>query len=372
MQPSVIELPTPKRDSLSRGLDGLERDLDIETPFEERAPLFAHESNGPPTAEERLEYESAQNRSTVAEPMFRDFDPNDPGLEPFPSNINQILEHVRRLENHSSEDQIDGEGNSRSLGPTNGNHHGRSDLATPSPQSLAHECSPSLLPIVEENTEGEPESKLTALPPSMEKEQNNENTSDDAKKDPGEQNTGTNDAETLERASSESPIPPTITTSRPSSPQPPAMKFPEGSSKLHPVLPALPLTPFVEDKSLNLSSTKLSPTLSPTEQGKDSPSITVQPATPAASVNAIIYDPISEGDAAKTTSFAEENNDDSQLRARKQPTSSAAERSLTPSSMRSAGNDAKSRNFLRAFFQVVFVDWIGGLIRRLCGGGRHT
>ncbi|KAJ8068041.1 hypothetical protein OCU04_003618 [Sclerotinia nivalis] len=367
-KPNAIDLPSPQPDSLLQGFNGLDRDLDIETPFEERAPLFAHECNGPPTTEERLEYESAQNRSAAPEPMFQEFDPNDPSLEPFPNNFNQILQHVRRLENQLSEDQTDRDG--VPLTPVaNGNNHTSGDLLTPSPRSLAQESSPSLLPIVEENAEGEPESKLAALPPSVEKSQSDGNISDEQKIDSGEQKAELNDDKASDKASQEPSQLPTITTSRSSSPQPQAMKLTQASSKLHPVLPALPSTPFVENKSLNLTeSLQVSPTA---ETGKDSPSITVQPATPAASVNANVNNPVSEENAAKTTSFAEENGD-SQLRARKQPTSSVPDRSITPSSMRSAGNDAKSRNFLRAFFQVVFVDWIGGLIRKLCGGGRHT
>ncbi|APA15112.1 hypothetical protein SS1G_08690 [Sclerotinia sclerotiorum 1980 UF-70] len=367
-KPDAIDLPSPQPDSLLQSFNGLDRDLDIETPFEERAPLFAHECNGPPTTEERLEYESTQNRSAAPEPMFQEFDPNDPSLEPFPNNFNQILQHVRRLSNQLSEDQTDVDG--VSVTPVaNGNNHTNGDLLTPSPRSLAQESSPSLLPIVEENAEGEPESKLTALPPSVEKSQSDGNISDEQKIDAAEQKSELNDDKASDRAAQEPSQLPTITTPRSSSPQPQAMTLTEASSKLHPVLPALPPTPFVENKSLNLTeSLQVTPNA---ETDKDSPSITVQPATPAESVHAKVNKPVSQENAAKTTSFAEENGD-SQLRARKQPTSSAPDRSITPSSMRSAGDDAKSRNFLRAFFQVVFVDWIGGLIRKLCGGGRHT
>ncbi|EMR89569.1 hypothetical protein ACHAPC_005094 [Botrytis cinerea] len=366
-KPTSIELPT-QQDFVSRGVDDLERDLDTETPSEERAPLFAHECNGPPTAEERLKYESAQTQLPASEPMFREFDPNDPGLEPFPNNFNQILEHVRRLENHLTEDPAEAERNPLSPVTTNGNHHATASLTTPSPQSLAHESSPSLLPIVEENAEGESESKLTALPPSMEKSQADGNGPDEANEESGEQPIETTDAETLNTDVAELSEPAATEISKSPSPQLSATKFTEASGKLRPVLPDLPLTPFVEDKSLDRAegSTTSSPV-----PGQDSPSITVQPATPAASVNVKVDPSPSEQDAAKTTSFAEEAND-SQLRARKQPSSSAPDRSITPSSMRSGGNDAKSRNFLRAFFQVVFVDWIGGLIRKLCGGGRHT
>ncbi|CAD6444959.1 ac8ac712-7ee9-4ddd-ab06-e076f9af3e14 [Sclerotinia trifoliorum] len=367
-KPDAIDLPSPQPDSLLQSFSELGRDLDIETPFEERAPLFAHECNGPPTTEERLEYESAQNRSAAPEPLFQEFDPNDPSLEPFPNNLNQILQHVRRLSNQLSEDQTDRDG--APVTPvTNGNNHTNGDLVTPSPRSLAQESSPSLLPIVEENAEGEPESKLTALPPSVEKSQSDGNISDEQKIDSSDQKSEVNDDKTSDEAAQEPSQLPTITTPRSSSPQPQAIKLAQASSKLHPVLPALPLTPFVENRSLNLAeSSQVTPNA---EIGKDSPSITVQPATPAENVNAKVKNPVSEESAAKTTSFAEENGD-SQLRARKQPTSSAPDRSITPSSMRSAGDDAKSRNFLRAFFQVVFVDWIGGLIRKLCGGGRHT
>ncbi|KAA8563961.1 hypothetical protein EYC84_011964 [Monilinia fructicola] len=336
-KPTVIQLPTPNPDTVSRGLDGLERDLDIETPAEERAPLFAHECGGPPTAEDRAEYERAQSRSSIPGPMFREFDPNDPSLEPFPSNFNQILEHVRRLENQLSEDQTDVEGNPLSPVATNGNRHAEvADFPTPSLQPLEHESSPSLLPIVEENAEGEPESELTALPPSMEKSQSDGNLSDESK-----------DFDSISQL-------PSIRAPRSSSPRRPAMKLAENPSKLHPVLPTLPPTPFVENKSLNLEgSAQGSPNA---EEGRNSPTITVQPATPAASVNTEATDSVPRENAAKTTSFAEESGD-SQLRARKQPASNVPDRSITPSSMRSA---------------VVFVDWIGGLIRKLCGGGRHT
>ncbi|KAF7921137.1 uncharacterized protein EAE97_011405 [Botrytis byssoidea] len=364
-KPNSIELPTPQRDFVSHGVANLERDLDMETPSEERAPLFAHERNGPPTAEERLQYESAQTRLPASEPMFREFDPNDPGLEPFPNNFNQILEHVRRLENHLSEDPTDVERTPLSPVTTNGNHHATAGLTTPSPQSLALESSPSLLPIVEENAEGESESKLTALPPSMEKSQADGNGPDGANQESDEQQIETNDTETVKTDAVELSESAAIETSKP---QLPATDFTEGSSKLRPVLPDLPQTPFVENKSLNLAEGSATSSSAPVQ---DSPSITVQPATPAASVNANIDKSAPEEDAAKTTSFADGTND-SQLRARKQPSSSAPDRSITPSSMRSAGDDAKSRNFLRAFFQVVFVDWIGGLIRKLCGGGRHT
>jgi hypothetical protein len=100
----------------------------------------------------------------------------------------------------------------------------------------------------------------------------------------------------------------------------------------------------------------------------DFPNITVQPATPAASKTEFIPKPL---DTAKSTAIEEENG--RQVKSRKNPRSQSPERPITPSSMRSATRDAKSKNFLKAFWRVVFVDWIGGLIRALCGGrGGYT
>ncbi|KAN0095702.1 hypothetical protein V8E51_016413 [Hyaloscypha variabilis] len=100
----------------------------------------------------------------------------------------------------------------------------------------------------------------------------------------------------------------------------------------------------------------------------DSPNITVQPATPAASKTEFVPKPL---DTAKTTAIEEENG--RQVTSRKPPRSQSPERPITPSSMRSATKDAKSKNFLKAFWRVVFVDWIGGIIRALCGGrGSYT
>ena len=100
----------------------------------------------------------------------------------------------------------------------------------------------------------------------------------------------------------------------------------------------------------------------------DSPNITVQPATPAALKTEFVPKPL---DTAKTTAIEEENG--RQIKSRKNPRSQSPERPITPSSMRSATRDTKSKNFLKAFWRVVFVDWIGGLIRALCGGrGGYT
>jgi hypothetical protein len=102
--------------------------------------------------------------------------------------------------------------------------------------------------------------------------------------------------------------------------------------------------------------------------GSEGPNITVQPATPGLSSTKTDFNP-KPLDAAKSTAIEEENGRN-QVKPRKQPKSQSRERPVTPTSMRSASKDAKSKNLLKAFWRVVFVDWIGGLIRALCGGGR--
>ncbi|KAJ5039062.1 uncharacterized protein L3040_006732 [Drepanopeziza brunnea f. sp. 'multigermtubi'] len=115
------------------------------------------------------------------------------------------------------------------------------------------------------------------------------------------------------------------------------------------------------------------------------PNILVEPATPAASTalpnpmdQPVDNQPLAQPakpveqpiDTAKTSAI-EDKNGSGKLISRKQPPSPVPERPITPSSLRSVNKDAGSRNFLKAFWRVVFVDWIGGLIVRLCGGNRR-
>ena len=55
----------------------------------------------------------------------------------------------------------------------------------------------------------------------------------------------------------------------------------------------------------------------------------------------------------------------------KRQASESAERATTPTSVHSTGMDAAKRGtWFQAFFRLVFVEWIGGLINRLWGGFR--
>ncbi|KAE8454152.1 hypothetical protein EG329_005077 [Mollisiaceae sp. DMI_Dod_QoI] len=81
---------------------------------------------------------------------------------------------------------------------------------------------------------------------------------------------------------------------------------------------------------------------------------------------------IKQNNTAKSTAVTDES-DDTQVKSRKRQPSPAQspERPTTPSSVRSAGKDVKDRSFMKAFWNLVFVDWIGGFFMRLCGGRRR-
>lgn len=75
---------------------------------------------------------------------------------------------------------------------------------------------------------------------------------------------------------------------------------------------------------------------------------------------------IASGITAPTA--AEDSGSQGQLRRRNV---SGDERPDTPSSIHS-NNQLGGGNWLSAFFRVLFVDWIGGFVSRLCGGGRKN
>jgi hypothetical protein len=319
----------------------------LATPFEEQVPKFPHECNGPPTPEDLRDHHSTPVQTAVRNPLFQEYDPNDPGLEPFPSDYNGIMQHVKRLETRMSEDQT-------SIKSISSDHLGDNDdavLPTPSPRSLAQQGSPPLGSIAEENAEGDGQDKLTPLA-----EENSEVT-----KDLGNTDQAGKEEEEAPQAKEDEPTDESPKdTSGPSE----APESAPSPNTLEQPKPTLPDTPFVENKEITAADSAAKRLA-----GGQGPDITIQPATPGSS--ATTTDPMTKQTGAKSTSFAEPN-DESQVRARKQTPAKMPDRSITPTSLHTVGNNDKSRNFLKAFFQVVFVDWIGGFIKKLCGGGRHT
>lgn len=135
--------------------------------------------------------------------------------------------------------------------------------------------------------------------------------------------------------------------------------------------PVYPNTPFQRSDG-QLSAEEESEQAEGSSRAVGGPSISFTPATPrGSSMNAT--DPMDDSDAktptARSTAIEEKS---SLIRSRKGNASPApADRPLTPNSVRSAGKEAHERNFLKTFWRVLFVDWIGGFILRLCGGERR-
>ncbi|KAH8653212.1 hypothetical protein BGZ60DRAFT_180509 [Tricladium varicosporioides] len=134
---------------------------------------------------------------------------------------------------------------------------------------------------------------------------------------------------------------------------------PEGSH----TVPA-PTTPFiVSDRQLGHDDD----TTRRISSGEQGPSIIVQRATPRSSMEIRASEP----DTAGSSGVA--SGESPSVRARKQQVvSPPPDRSRTPTSIRSNNQNIKNRNFLKAIWRAVFVEWIGGFIKKLCGGGRKT
>ena len=299
-------------------------------------------------------------------------DYDDPLLEAFPSDHQAILEQLRTSQTRLSEDQtsFDGIPPSPIVGPNSPNHQSdRLELPTLSPHISANsiqERSPSLDSIPEAgDEEGYREEMLSSLPDGT-----NLNLSNG---EPQFSEAGSDDKELPNETVARKPSvdvqevlesPPSL---EPESAQ--ATMTTETSnldgSYMEPEPVKLPITPFVLDNSKQIGES-----VKEVVKPEEGPQITVQPATPGSSLKTAATNPFNKPiDTAKASAIEAENGR-SQLISRKPPASSP-ERSITPTSMRSAGNDPKSRNFLKVFWRVVFVEWIGGIIMRLCGGDRH-
>jgi hypothetical protein len=386
---------------------------------------------------------------------YQDIDWNDPSIEMFPTDRAAILDRLRRLSERMPEDvaEVDVVPPSPVVGP---DYHPEQQLPALSPYFIAHEVSPSLDSIAEENDEllvSMPEvSKLTSVnhekeTPAWSKELNDSTAALNGAEKPElevmEKGIDTKSAgleeneeptfhtsdlsteiekptikdikpsEETRSTENESSRPELSTTSESQNEkaiteQPkesPSVELPEGSGDAEltsnkgqtekttgttedessvKVQEVAPETPPSVEQTLNETPRVPSPItpfvvgngqLGPDDEeiqeittGSETPNITVQPATPGTSTTKTEFT-LKPLDEAKSTAIEEENGR-TQVKSRKQPRSQSPERPVTPTSLRSAHNDAKSRNFLKAFWRVLFVDWIGGLIRALCGGGR--
>jgi hypothetical protein len=336
------------------------------TPWQERAPLFAHECLEPHQGEAQdCPHETFESTTSNEEARV---DIDDPSLEDFPHDRTSIIEQVRTMETRLSEDEtaVDGVAPSPVVGA---NHHvERLEFPTLSPSLLAEDRLPSLDSIAEEHLEHKDDS-LTSLPNLAKLNEGNgrhEFTSVGSSEDEDE-------GEAIKKQEREPSvdiqeialeIPISVPSNSLTFETAPAVETPEAASKV-----LKPIVPVTGDRNFNDGESYICE-IAASDEG---PSITVQPATPGSSTKTRTSDPFPKvPNTAKSTAISEEPIPNLQLRMRASQQSPSAERPFTPTSMRSAGKDAKSKNFLKAFWRVVFVDWIGGLIAKFCGGGRHT
>lgn len=337
------------------------------TPPEDKVPLFAHECIQPPPGgfETRppARYEPVKSKLSIQENAI-DFD--DPSLEEFPTERNAILEHIRSCEARLPEDETNVEGIPPSPVVGAKNHFERMELPSPSPALLTTDHSPSLNSIPEDGEEGYREDLLAALP---------EGTNLNLSNGEPHMSQGNSDEEEMPVQEARKPsvdvqeVVQTPPSQHPESTEtPPIIDNPTmDGSYIEPEPAKLPVTPFVHDNSRQLGEQE--PRAKEIVTPEEGPNITVQPATPGSSLKTTATDPFDKPINTAKSSAIEEQNGRSQLASRK-PAAPSPERPLTPTSMRSAGKDANSRNFLKAFWRVVFVEWIGGFIMRLCGGDR--
>ena len=340
------------------------------TPDEDKVPLFAHECIQPPPGgfETRVPPNGVPVKSKLSiQETAIDFD--DPSLEDFPTERRAILEHFRHSQNRLPEDQTNVEGIPPSpvVGSRPHPDFEHADIPLVSPNLLNTDRSPSLKSIPEDAEEGYRENVLSAFPEGTNlnltngEPHNNEIIIEEEESPVQDTGNPTVDVQEVSETPPNYKLEPTEIAPFNDNPT-------MDGSYMEPEPARLPVAPFILEDDGKVGEQE--PLTKEIVTPNDSPNITVQPATPGSSLMTPTTDPFSEPiDTAKSTAIEQENGRTKMI-SRKQPAPSP-ERSLTPTSMRSAGKDAKSRNFLKAFWRVVFVEWIGGFIMRLCGGDRQ-
>lgn len=358
-----------------------------------KPPLFAHECVGmelyegedvrDPLDDEHHggEYEDDRRPSTVYDDD-EDIDLNDPTLVRFPSNRDEIIDTVRKLEGGLNEDHADVEGlipASPIVGPSGAQNH---DLT-----GDFFVSSPSMSSPVMTRGSGSG-SRLLSLPrPSM-----------------GSISSDRLSALSLgaiseaEEAGDEygAHQPPVLSTPKPRSrPSTDDVKSPTSDDDEG---IAMKTGNHKNDKSRDVSSDDNTPVRTPggdrtpktpvtetqPEHSRDSPAVPdetksrspclfAQPGEGSQETGNRPEDTSADRSASSsensTDATGADTGDQSQLRRRVV----APDRVATPSSITEAGMQAaKSGSWFRSFFKMIFVDWIGGFISRLCGGKRET
>lgn len=362
------------------------------TPSEDRAPRFAHECVQRPQHEEEPQ-RPPEVRERSSEEEGESIDLNDPSIEDFPCERHLIIERVRTSASRLSEDETVFEGVSSS--PVVGaNQADRSESSFPPGPVPGKVRTPSLDSIPEEHAhEGE---TTSVLPSAMRKNAQSQLE--------GEGN-GQHEALTGHReepASTAEPYEP-----NPAALQPeveltqntvPARTFAEAgiqgttcdaraSVQAHPDSGAISAGQTMDGAHTEADSFQSLPPVPDSgsqaardAEGDREPSLpeewpavlNIPSAAPTSSLKARAGHHLPDPPAMDTAvSSAVESGHTSRLTSHK-AASPPPERPLTPSSMRSANLVAKSRDLLKNILRLIFVDWIGGLIQRLCGRRGRT
>ncbi|PVH80081.1 hypothetical protein DL98DRAFT_515767 [Cadophora sp. DSE1049] len=392
-----------------------------ETPPHEKVPLFPHESGvSPPKGKDSRQHrpsDTQRRASRNEEPAV--FDPNDPTIQPFPEDRDGILRQLALLQQRLPPDTADCVGGVDS--PIAEEIHCPGKPISPGVNIPLQDQSPSLDSITEENGEDQellPNAEdvngdgLTSLSKVEEADEDSLKATQ-VKVNGVKETVEDTDEEPVQPQKETTPTPAILVQGENAKPEPEAeeeSKEPVPAVAIQSTEPVLtnpidrsldgaegamvteagtaaeevasrnaePDLGHTSDGSMEGIPLPVSPTRIPAtpfvvgnrQLGHDDdevqnitvpsgPSIQVHPATPKGS--AADQNPL---DTANSSAI---DNNNTQIKSRKQPAKSIPDRPLTPSSMR---GKEQSRSFLKAFWRVVFVEWIGGLIARLCNGGR--
>ncbi|KAK3944672.1 hypothetical protein QBC46DRAFT_337359 [Diplogelasinospora grovesii] len=375
-----------------------------------KPPLFSHECIGmynPEEVHEGDEYEENHEQEVVADEFGPDdIDVNDPTLERFPSNREEIIDTVRKLETGLNEDRASFEGVPPSPivtrgGPTDmiGDYYSASPIvASPvisrssnrlqvAPRSprgsvSSNQSLHSISEAEEEHGAAEEDQSpagVTLLSPPMPPKKANlklATTHDDE---------GVVISDGLTTDSHKPEDPGLLTPEAAVSPR--TVVTPKGGpSTALDYLSAYQLSGAEATERPVSDGVSPKTTSAPVARERDlpeSPRIVIETAE-AADVAGSSPAPHAEGstlEAAQTAgghdadaingarTRALDTSNSNQLRKRHEP----GDRAATPTSVRSTGTKANEQgNWFRAFFRLIFVDWIGGFVSKLCGGGRKT
>lgn len=368
---------------------------EIETPAaENKAPLFAHECVGMELCDEDMrgphddehysaEYEEDRRPSTVYDDED-DIDLNDPTLEKFPSNREEIIDRVRKLEGGLNEDHSDVEGLiplSPLVGPSGPQNHdlvgdflvsspmvsspivprGSRLLSLPRPSlgSVSSDRGSALsLDSISEAEEAVDEDEANGPPIISTPKPRRHPSRDDFKSPTSDDDEGI----VMKNGSDKNDSSREVSSGEDSQIPTPGGDGPAKTPAANPLAEDSPVASSAQPEiELGLGSDRSSEQTQ--ESSGQANGNSGRPRIVGQGSEEADHSDIRASDSAKATGV--DGGGQSQLRKR----TAAPDRVATPVSINEAGRQAaQSGNWIRSFFKMIFVDWIGGFIRRLCGG----